>query len=145
MKTKVFWWILIALWCWLIFFMSNQNAGESSNLSLYLADLLNRWLKNIFGPHVLTLSEHVVRKCAHFIEYLVLGWLLFMGFLDRSSPGRTVLLVIIAGFLFAVSDEVHQLFVPGRTMRQFDVLVDMAGIALAVIMMHHRIKRQLPR
>jgi VanZ family protein len=144
-RQKLFWWILIVLWWGLIFVMSSKNADESSNQSLFVADLLNRWLRQLFGPHAFAVSEDVVRKTAHFFEYLVLGFLLFMGFLDRSRPGRVMLSVFIAGFLFAVSDEIHQLFVPGRTMRPFDVLVDIAGIGTAVLMMRQKILQRRPR
>jgi VanZ family protein len=144
MKAKIFWWVLIVLWCGLIFYMSSKNAAESSNQSLFLADLFNRLLKQLFGPHALALSEDVVRKTAHFSEYLVLGCLLFMGFLDKSKLARSILSVFIAGLLFAVSDEVHQLFVPGRTLRPFDVLVDMAGIGAAMLIMRQKILRRKP-
>ena len=139
MKAKVFWWICIALWWGLIYYMSSQNADSSSNQSLFIAELLNRWLRQLFGPHAVALSEDVVRKMAHFFEYCMLGSLLFMGFLDRARPGRTVLLVFAAGLLFSVSDEIHQHFVPGRTARPFDVLVDMAGIGVAVGFMYRLI------
>jgi len=109
---------------------------------MFIADLLNRWLRQLFGPHAVTLSEDVVRKGAHFFEYLVLGCLLFMGFLDQSKSGRSILLVFTAGILFAVSDEIHQLFVPGRTMRPFDVLIDMAGIGVAVGLLYQKFLRQ---
>jgi VanZ family protein len=138
MKSKVFWWACVVLWCGLIFYMSSNSADESSNKSLFIASLLNCWIKSLFGPHAFTLSEEVVRKCAHFIEYLVLGNLLFMGFLDRSRPSRGILPVLAAGLLFAVSDELHQHFVPGRTMRPVDVLVDMAGIGTAVALLYRR-------
>jgi len=72
-----------------------------------------------------------------------LGCLLFMGFLDRSKFARGILFVFIAGMLFAVSDEIHQLFIPGRTARPFDVLIDMAGISAAVGMMYKKAKRQI--
>ena len=144
MKSKIFWWTLIVLWCGLIFYMSSKNAAESSNQSLLLAGLFNRWLKQLFGPHAFSLSEHAVRKTAHFLEYLVLGYLLFMGFLDRSKLCRGICFVFAAGLIFSASDEIHQLFIPGRTMRPTDILIDMAGITLAVIMMHHRIKQQKP-
>ena len=145
MKEKIFWWTGVVLWCGLIFFMSNQNADESSNQSLFLAEVLNRWLKQLFGPHAFPVSEHAVRKTAHFLEYLVLGCLLFMGFLDKSKLARSILLVFAAGLIFSVSDEIHQLFIPGRTMRPSDILIDMAGITIAVVMMHHRIKHQKPQ
>jgi len=128
-RQKILWWVLIVLWCGLIFYMSSLPADESSKNSLFIVDVLNRWLKQLFGPNAFAVSEDVVRKTAHFIEYLVLGCLLFMGFLDKSKFARCILSVSAAGLLFAVSDEVHQLFVPGRTMRPFDVLVDMAESA----------------
>ncbi|MBN2188018.1 MAG: VanZ family protein [Chitinispirillaceae bacterium] len=144
-RQKIFWWFCIVLWCGLIFNMSNQNADESSNLSLCVADFLNRCLRQLFGTGVPAISEDVVRKCAHFFEYFVLGCLLFMGFLDRARSVRAVLVMFAAGLLFAVSDEVHQLFIPGRTMRPFDVLVDMAGIGAAVLVMRQMILRRPPR
>jgi VanZ family protein len=134
-RQKTLWWVLVVLWCGLIFYMSSQPAEESSKHSLFMVEVLNRWLKQLFGPGAFVLSEDVVRKCAHFFEYCVLGGLLFMGFLDRSRPGRGILLVFAAGLLFAATDEVHQFFVPGRNMRLFDVLVDMAGIGSAVLLL----------
>jgi VanZ family protein len=141
-KSKLFWWTLVVVWCGLIFYMSSRSADESSNQSVFIADLLNRWVRHLLGPHAFVLSENAVRKGAHFLEYLVLGCLLFMGFLDRSKLGRSILFVFAAGILFAVSDEIHQLFVPGRTLRPFDVLIDMAGIGTAVGMMYQKIMRQ---
>jgi VanZ family protein len=125
--------------------MSSNNADESSNQSMCLANLLNHWIWQLLGPHAFSLSETAVRKTAHFFEYLVLGCLLFMGFLDRSKLARSILYVFIAGMLFAVSDELHQLFVPGRTARFFDVLIDMAGTGVAVGIMNRLIKRPKPR
>ncbi|MGA2506997.1 MAG: VanZ family protein [Chitinispirillaceae bacterium] len=144
-RHKALWWVLIVLWCGLIFYMSSNNGDESSNQSKFVATLLNRWVRCLLGPHAFTLSETVVRKTAHFFEYLVLGCLMFMGFLDRSRLARSILFVLIAGLLFAVSDELHQLFIPGRTARFFDVLIDMAGIALSVGIMNRVIKRPKPQ
>jgi VanZ family protein len=132
MKPKLFWWMLIVVWCGLIYFMSSINSYESSNQSLFVARLFNRWIGQVLGPHAFAVTETAVRKTAHFFEYLVLGSLLFMGFLDRARIARTVLLVFIAGIFFAVSDELHQCFVPGRTMRFVDCIIDTMGIGTAV-------------
>jgi VanZ family protein len=138
MKSKLFWWSCTVIWCGLIFYMSSQNANESSNQSLFIATLLNRLIKLALGPHAFALTEFQVRKTAHFLEFLVLGCLLFMGFLDRAKLGRSILLVFTAGIVFAVSDELHQHFIPGRTPLPFDVLIDTAGISAAVVIMYVR-------
>jgi VanZ family protein len=142
--AKKIWWVLVVLWCGLIFYMSSQPADESSRLSLFIAEALDRLLRQIFGPHAAAVSEEVVRKCAHLMEYLALGCLLFMAFVDRAYPVRAVLPVFTFGVLFAVSDELHQLFVPGRAMRLVDILIDTAGIALAVFIMRGTTKPRKP-
>jgi VanZ family protein len=132
MKSKLFWWMLIIAWCGLIYFMSSINSDASSNQSLFVARLLNRLIEQVLGPHAFAVTETAVRKTAHFFEYYVLGSLLFMGFCDRARIARTVLLVFLAGIFFALSDELHQSFVPGRTMRFVDCLIDTMGVGTAV-------------
>ena len=68
----------------------------------------------------------VLRKIAHAAEYAVLGALLV------RATGRAVLAVAI-GALDAVSDEVHQSFVPGRVGSPLDVALDAVGVAVGVV------------
>lgn len=71
---------------------------------------------------------------AHFVEYYIFGWLLYRWF---SAPdwvwGRrgVLLMTLLVGIGYAVGDEWHQSFVPGRDASFFDVLLDAAGIAVA--------------
>jgi VanZ family protein len=67
----------------------------------------------------------VLRKIAHAAEYAVLGALLVRA-TDRTG------LAIVLGTLYAVSDEVHQSFVPGRVGAPLDVAIDAAGVAIGV-------------
>lgn len=73
-------------------------------------------------------------KVAHFVEYYVFGWLLYRWF---SSPDRVwgrrgvLLMTLLVGIGYAVGDEWHQSFVPGRDASFFDALFDAAGIAVA--------------
>lgn len=73
-------------------------------------------------------------KIAHFVEYYIFGWLLYRWF---SSPdwvwGRrgVLLMTLLVGIGYAVGDEWHQSFVPGRDASFFDALFDAAGIASA--------------
>ena len=69
----------------------------------------------------------VLRKLAHAGEYAVLGALLLRAV--RSAPAALVL-----GVLYAVSDELHQTFVPGRRGSAVDVLIDAVGVAAGVLL-----------
>ncbi len=73
----------------------------------------------------------VVRKSAHFTIYFFLG--IFM-YATLSSYGcnHSVLFTLVFCFLYACSDEVHQLFVIHRTGRVFDVFIDTIGSSLGV-------------
>lgn len=68
-------------------------------------------------------------KVAHFSAYAVLGWLLAYG-ADRS--GITMAWALIAGLLYAASDEWHQSFVPGRSVEVADWIADALGVGTAV-------------
>ena len=45
----------------------------------------------------------------------------------RSVSGRAVLMAIVIATLYGVSDEYHQLFVPGRSFDVLDMLADLVG------------------
>lgn len=96
----------------------------------------------------------VIRKCAHLTEYAILA-LLVWRVLHRSKNhlpawswpkvGGTLLVV----FLYASSDEIHQSFVPTRTARFSDVLIDTSGAAIGLLALwlfkHWRKRRLLPQ
>jgi VanZ family protein len=68
----------------------------------------------------------VLSKLAHAVEFAVLGLLL------ARALGRAGL-ALAFGALYALSDEIHQSFVPGRYASPLDVLVDSAGVAVGVL------------
>lgn len=84
-----------------------------------------------------------VRKCAHFTEYLLLGLSLFATVreydpvrLERNEQWRrTALLSWGIGALYALTDEAHQAFVPGRSCEIRDMLIDSCGVAAGVLIM----------
>jgi len=67
----------------------------------------------------------VLRKLAHAVEFAVLGVLLLRAL-------RHVLPALTLGIAYAASDELHQVFVPGRRGSVLDVLIDAIGVALGV-------------
>ena len=68
----------------------------------------------------------LLRKLAHVAEYAILGALLARAV---SSPWTAVTL----GTIYAISDELHQHFVPGRQASALDVAIDAAGVAVGVL------------
>jgi len=77
----------------------------------------------------------VLRKIAHAAEYAVLGALLARAL--RTRPG----LAAGIGILYAVSDEVHQAFVPGRLGSPVDVAIDAVGIIAGVVLWERALAR----
>jgi VanZ family protein len=76
-----------------------------------------------------------LRKIAHAAEYAVLGALLF------RALGRELTAVAI-GIAYAVTDEVHQTFVPGRQGAVLDVVVDAVGVLVGVYVLGRAARRQ---
>ena len=138
MRRRIF---LIAAFLWMavIFGLSARDADDSTRDSFFVG----RVAAVLFVPGfrdmsageqlaVLETIDHPVRKTAHFIEYFILGVLLTGAFLQpehgRSRIRLQELRAWEAGTVYAVSDELHQLFVPGRACMPADVMLDSAGV-----------------
>jgi VanZ family protein len=76
----------------------------------------------------------VLRKIAHAAEYAVLGALL-------ARAVRRPALAAVLGVLYAVSDEVHQAFVPGRMGSPVDVAIDAVGVIAGVVLWQRALAR----
>lgn len=69
--------------------------------------------------------DQILRKLGHFAEYAVLGFLLLRA-LERE------IVTVVAGVGYALTDELHQHFVPGRQAATRDVVIDAAGVVLGL-------------
>ena len=84
--------------------------------------------------------QFIVRKSAHFLAYAILGGLCFesLSTLDKLSKKKTFFIALLISVLYAISDEIHQYFVPGRACQFRDVMIDscgaLFGIAVIVIL-----------
>ena len=126
-KTKIIIsWCLVAICMGVIFWLSSRTADESSKQS----GLIVAWFYNHFGENVFT--DFVVRKLAHFLEYTGLCFLFNIALLYTRSK-KSPFLSILFTSLYAVSDEVHQIFVDGRSFQVSDILVDSCGAILGSI------------
>lgn len=114
--------ILMLLWMLLIFIMSSCDATESTNQSNFIVNIIN----NIFKIENIELLSFIIRKLAHFTEYLILGFLT-INMLNKNDISKKYLLSILICIIYATSDEIHQIFVPGRACQIRDVLIDSIG------------------
>lgn len=135
MTRKKIWWALILLWFVFIFFQSAKPAVESSQESSAVLNAVNHLIAFFLGQDKLVLSENLIRKSGHFIEYFILGTLLFQGIKGKRKLAGTFCIAWLVGTLYAITDEIHQHFVPGRSMRAFDVCIDSAGLLLGSLLL----------
>ncbi len=114
-------WGPVVLWAGLIFIVSGIPS-LSSGLGLW---------------------DFVLRKIAHMVEFGFLAVLVIRALTKTVQNWPAVRLLGVgaaASFLYAISDEVHQYFVPGRTASFGDVLIDGCGIMLAILIYRKRLK-----
>lgn len=117
-------------WMGLIFlFSADSNSGATSGgLVEALASLLTS-IVGPMGPEARDTLHFLLRKAAHFTEYAVLA-LLWTGVLPRGRKSLILAFCLTTGY--AVTDEVHQIFVPHRGPSPIDVLIDASGAAVAL-------------
>ena len=111
-------WVPALFWCWLIFYLSDIQG---------LATGWGTW-------------DFILRKIAHMTEYFILAFLLYRAF--RGSFNLVTFYLILwsfsLSFLYAVSDEVHQYFVPTRYGCAEDVLIDTIGIIAFFVFLKYK-------
>lgn len=117
--------ILLIIWMILIFTMSSFNAIESSNQSGSIV----MFISNILNIDDLEFLSLLIRKIAHFTEYFILGILTINCFKDYKLNNIFIYSLLFCIF-YACTDEVHQLFIPGRSGNILDVLIDSTGSIL---------------
>lgn len=145
-------WVAMLAWMAVIFWFSAQTASESSALSggliQQVAQVVTPGFEELPAEEQTAVVESwqtVVRKAGHMAEYAVLGVLswITMSF-HIPPPWRRAGVAAGIGLFYAITDEVHQFFVPGRGPGVLDVGIDFVGvclgIALAAIVTHWRKK-----
>ena len=131
-KTAICW-VLVFICLGVIFWLSSRTTVESAQQS----GSILQYLIEIFGDNILT--DFIVRKLAHFLEFTGLCLLMNIA-LYQTRKRKSFISATLLTSLYAVTDEVHQLFVEGRACRITDWAIDICGailgtIAFAVIML----------
>ena len=142
MRKRVFLFLVI-MWMTVIFCFSNRDGNESSADS----SKVGRFLCEVFVKDYDSLDtisqkekirdiDMIVRKTAHAVEYAILSILILGAVCDETLKLKNSLLAWMGATVYAVTDEFHQLFVPGRAGRVLDVLIDSTGAIVGIILVN---------
>lgn len=135
--------LVILLLCtfFIIFGFSSQNGEQSGGISRKVTETILKVSSNYNKLEeeekevVLHRTESIIRKIAHFSIYTVVGCLL-MGLLStyKLKDKWRMIMTIVIGILYAISDEFHQSFSPGRSPKVTDVYIDTLGVLLGILL-----------
>ena len=130
-------WLLPVAWMVVIFLLSHEVAVESTARSDVIVSVLH-------GVGLDSATEFVtvlVRKSAHFLAYAVLGGMFYWVLQGYGLQMHKAIVISLAlAAVYAISDEVHQTFIAGRSGEVGDVLIDtlgaLAGIGVVAVARH---------
>lgn len=140
--------VLVILWMGVIFYFSNQPATVSTSQSNKVIHALDKISEDsILGDILQILYESkgasfIIRKSAHMISYAILAVLSFiMVYSHKTYIKPSFIYGFLITFLYAITDEIHQLFIPGRSGMIQDVLIDSLGaiIGLSLITLIYKL------
>lgn len=128
-KTKkIVSWTLCAICMAFIFYFSSRTASQSSAQSGKILEFLT----SVFGNNVLT--DFLVRKTAHLLEFAGLALLFSNAFYQTVQKKKFVpIFAFLSTSLYAVSDEIHQIFVDGRSCQFTDWVIDSSGAVIGIV------------
>lgn len=108
-------WLPTLVWLVVIFLFSNHPTISTS---------------------VVNWQDFIIKKAAHFIEYFILSFLVFRSLnrTTRLAKSKIVIVSLLFSILYALTDEYHQSFIPGRDPHIRDVFIDTFGAATAQIL-----------
>ena len=132
--------VLLLLWMGMIFYFSAQPAADSTVTSNSTAMLLYR-IYRFLGLHgaseydFLETYMPVIRKTAHLIEFMILGILVTVNVREYKNK-NALLWTLLLSSAYAISDELHQLFVINRSCEIRDMLIDCLGAYVGIFLCH---------
>ncbi len=119
-SKKILNWTFLIFWMGLIFYLSGQP-----------------FLSSGFTPK----EDFILRKIAHIGEFAILAFLFYRAFKNHKIFSNPIFWSAIFSILYAVSDEVHQLFVLGRAGKAEDLIIDGIGVLIAAGLVRGEEKR----
>lgn len=138
---RILLWLLVIVWMCLIFYFSSENSTESTNKSRGIINSTNIVEKyestNEGKERLLEALDVYFRKFAHGSVYLVLAVLVCFLIKDYTLDIKKILLIsFIVCFIYSCSDEIHQLYVPGRSGEIRDIIIDNIGSIIGLLIFY---------
>jgi len=123
-------WGPVVIWATIIFWFSTESFAASET-SRFLGPTLS-WLFPDLSPDRFATIHISIRKLGHWSEYFIFALLVFRA-LPHGPVGSRGAYATAISLLYAISDEIHQAFIPGRTASFNDVLLDLCGAVCAIL------------
>ena len=142
-KKYILRWTMLVLWMCFIFYMSSRSGSESQEQSDLVLSILNFFGLQL-NESIKNIASFIVRKTAHVTEYMILYILIFRVVTLYSNTKKSKLIAIFCMVLYASTDEIHQLFVSGRSGMVRDVFIDSIGgiIGVGITFVYENIKKK---
>ncbi len=138
--TKIIWWLAVVFWMAFIINLSSQVAEDSNELSKGVTGTIIEVVEKVIPQIEIDEKDlnHKIRKNAHFLVYMVLGILLNIALNVSGFTGRKSIVPALGiCCVFAIIDEVYQLYVPGRGGQVKDVIIDTAGSVVGTFIYYY--------
>ncbi len=133
LTNKKAWWALAAMWAAVIYSLSGPTYSAAASAG-FIARIVCVLSFGVLREHV-SLINLLVRKAAHLTEYAILAVILYNAFkpTDRKAwSNSSAFQALLTAAIYSLSDEFHQIFVPGRHASIFDCLIDTTGAFLGL-------------
>ncbi|MDO4282242.1 MAG: VanZ family protein [Clostridia bacterium] len=123
--------LIVIIWMGIVFQFSSESSLKSENTS-------NHFTKTILGENITDQRveelSFMIRKTAHFTLYTIGGVCICLCVMLNYEGKKNIYLIGFSiGSIYAITDEIHQLFVPGRACELRDVIIDSLGILVGVV------------
>lgn len=150
MKKKDIYLILVIGWMIVIFIFSSFEAKDSDKQS----KTIDRAISNVVSvvdkditpkekEIIVTYVDYPVRKLAHISEYLILAILVFL-YINcfKIKYSKKFIYTLIVCVVYAITDEIHQIFSPGRAALFTDILIDAFGSSIGLFGCYLKTKKK---
>lgn len=131
--------IFLIIWMIIIFLFSNNNGLKSSKKSDKLIEhtvvkIYHNFNNKTDKKKIISKYTFIVRKLAHFTLYFILGILSYLYLKDYNI--NFIYISILFCFLFSLSDEIHQLFISGRSFKLLDIFIDTTSSIMSIFLIN---------
>jgi len=151
-------WTIVIVWAGVIFYLSSKTADQSTVQSRGVIGVFTGMFGTVIqNDEVMETVDGIVRESAHGVEYLILGVVLFNALFitlnyrkqeeelltaqtgiecrDKYRWLNCMICSILICCIYALTDEIHQIPIPGRTFQIMDLIIDTIGSIIGSVLM----------